>query len=236
VFVFLHGGGYVGGDLASHDNVCRELATAADAVVVAIDYRLAPEHPYPAPVHDSADAAAWVAAHAAELGGDPGRVGVAGDSAGGGLAAAVTLHARDHGGPAIAFQLLIYPKLDFVGDHPSHHEAPVGLGVGPEMAGLFDQAYLPDVSRRGEPLASPLLAPDLAGLPPALVVAAETDNLRDEAEAYGRALSGAGVPVATIRAVGQGHGFLHLTPLDPATGLLANSVFAAAGRALRGGA
>jgi acetyl esterase len=233
-FVFFHGGGFVLGDLDSHDPVCRELATAAGAVVVAVDYRLAPEHPYPAPVEDAVDATAWVAAQAGELGIDAARLGVAGDSAGGCLAAATALHGRDHGGPALVLQVLVYPKLDFVGDHPSHHEPATGLGVPPEMAALFDRSYIPDESHRGEPLASPLLAPDLTGLPPALVVAGEQDTLRDEAEAYCRRLAEAGVAVAGMRALGLGHGFLSVTGFEPTAALFAAGLYAAAGRLLRG--
>jgi acetyl esterase len=232
-FVFFHGGGFVLGDLDSHDPVCRELATAAEAVVVAVDYRLAPEHPYPAPVEDAVDATAWVAAHAGELGIDTGRLGVAGDSAGGCLAAAAALHGRDHGGPALALQVLVYPKLDFVGDHPSHHEPPTGLGVPPEMAALFDRSYIPDERRRGEALASPLLAPDLSGLPRAVVVAGEQDSLRDEAEAYARRLAEAGVAVAGMRALGLGHGFLSVTGFDPAAALFASGLYAVAGHLVR---
>jgi acetyl esterase len=234
VFVYLHGGGFVSGGLDSHDNVCRELATGARAVVVAVDYRLAPEHPFPAPVHDAADATAWVADHAAELGGDAARLGVAGDSAGAGLAAAVALDARDRGGPAIALQVLVYPKIDFVGEHASHTEQFGGFGISPETGAVFDRAYLPDENLRGDPLASPLAAPDLAGLPPALVVAAARDTLRDEAEAYGRRLHKAGVPVASLRALGQAHGFLHLSPVDPGAALFNASLWAAAGAGVRG--
>jgi acetyl esterase len=232
-FVFFHGGGFVLGDLDSHDGVCRELAGSADAVVVSVDYRLAPEHPYPAPVEDAVDATAWVAAQSSALGIDGDRLGVIGDSAGGGLAAAAALDAQLRGGPALALQVLVYPKLDFVGDHPSHHETATGLSVPPEMAALFDQSYIPDESRRAEPLASPLLAPDLSGLPRALVVAAEQDTLRDEGEAYGRRLAEAGVEVATMRAVGLGHGFLSMAAFDPGAALFATGLFAAAGRALR---
>jgi acetyl esterase len=232
--VFFHGGGFVAGGLDTHDTVCRELATGAGALVVSVEYRLAPEHPYPAAVEDAIDATAWVVANAAHLDADPTRIGVAGDSAGGTLATAVALDARDRGGPALALQFLLYPKMDFVHDHPSHHEDPGEMGIPTEMATLFDRSYLPDPDRRGEPLASPLVAPDLAGLPPAFVVSAHRDTLRDEAEAYARRLHQAGVAVATIRAVGMDHGFCNLTPLAPATRLLATSLYAAAGHSLGG--
>jgi acetyl esterase len=233
-FMFFHGGGFVAGSIASHDNVCRELAGVAGAVVVSVDYRLAPEHPYPAGVDDAVDATTWVAANAGDLGVDEGRMGVAGDSAGACLATAVALHARDQGGPALALQVLAYPKIDFVNDHPSHHEdvGPAGISMG--MARLFDSSYLPDPAQRHEPFASPLAAPDLAGLPPAIIVSAARDTLRDEAEQYGRRLHKAGVPVATMRAVGLLHGFLNMTPVQPAGRLFARSVYAAAGLALRG--
>jgi acetyl esterase len=234
VFVYLHGGGFVSGGLGSHDNVCRELAAGAGAVVVAVDYRLAPEHPFPAPVHDAADATAWVAANAAELGADPGRLAVAGDSAGAGLAAAVAIDARDRGGPAIALQVLVYPKIDFVGEHASHGESFGGFGITAETAEVFDRAYLPEPAMRSDPLASPLAAPDLSGLPPAVVVAAARDTLRDEAEAYAKRLHEAGVPVASLRALGQAHGFLHLSPLDAGVALFNATLWAGAGAALRG--
>jgi acetyl esterase len=234
VFVFLHGGGFVAGSIDSHDNVARELAIEARAQVISVDYRLAPEHPYPAAVHDAVDATAWVVASADELGIDPTRLGTAGDSAGAGLATAVALHSRDNDGPTVALQLLVYPKIDFVGDHPSHHE-PVGeVGITAELAALFDRSYLPDASRRAEPLASPLAAPDLSNLPPTIVVSAERDTLRDEAERYGQRLHQAGVTVATVRAVGLPHGFLNTTTIVEASRLFARTLYAGAGVALRG--
>jgi acetyl esterase len=235
-FVFFHGGGFVSGSIDTHDNVCRELAAVAAATVVSVEYRLAPEHPYPAAVEDAIDATAWVAGHLAELGIDGARLGVAGDSAGACLATAVALDARDSGGPALALQLLAYPKIDFVNDHPSHHEPVAIMGITPELADLFDRHYLPDPARHGDPLASPLANAELAGLPPALILAAERDTLRDEAELYGRRLHKAGVTVATMRAVGLLHGFLNMTTIQPAGRLAARSFYAAAGLALAEGA
>lgn len=231
-FVFFHGGGFVAGSIDTHDNVARELAAVAGAAVVSVDYRLAPEHPFPAGVEDAVDATAWVVAQAADLGLDAGRLGVAGDSAGACLATAVAIQARDDGGPALRLQLLAYPKIDFVNEYPSHRAdlGPAAISLG--MARLFDSSYLPDPALRNEPLASPLATADLTGLPPALIVAAERDSLRDEAEAYGRRLHKAGVTVATMRAVGLLHGFLNVTTIQPAGRLFARSVYAAAGLAL----
>jgi acetyl esterase len=233
VVVYYHGGGWVIGDLDTHDAVCREIAARAGVVVAAVDYRLAPEHPFPAAVEDAVDATAWVAGDATDLGIDPARLAVAGDSAGACLATAVAIHARDHGGPALRLQLLAYPKIDFVNDHPSHHLdfGPAGISLG--MARLFDNSYLPDPARRTDPLASPLATAELTGLPPALIVAAERDTLRDEAELYGRRLHKAGVTVATMRAVGLLHGFLNMTGIQPAGRLFARSAYAAAGLALK---
>jgi acetyl esterase len=235
VFVFFHGGGFVSGSIDSHDNLCRELAAVAGAAVVSVEYRLAPEHPFPAGVEDAFDATAWVSASAAELDIAADRMAVAGDSAGGCLATAVALQARDNGGPALALQFLAYPKIDFVNDHPSHHESFGALGINLGMARLFDSSYLPDPTLRHDPLASPLAVADLEGLPPAIIVSAARDTLRDEAELYGRRLHKSGVTVATVRAMGLLHGFLNLTPIQPAGRLMARSVYAAAGLALRDG-
>ncbi|HEU4324329.1 MAG TPA: alpha/beta hydrolase [Roseiflexaceae bacterium] len=232
VVAFFHGGGFVLGDLDSHEGLCRELATAARALLLSVDYRLAPEHPFPAGLEDAYDATAWLAGAAAELGGDPGRLGVAGDSAGGNLATATAMLAKAQGGPAIAFQLLFYPKLDFVNEYPSYAEAHEH-GIPRGMSWFFDDCYLPDRARRADPLASPVLASDLAGMPPGLIVSADADKLRDEAEVYGQALRSAGVSVATLRAVGQMHGFATITEAVPSALLIVRAAAALMGDALR---
>lgn len=208
LLVYFHGGGWVLGSLATHDGICRDLAAGAGCVVVSVDYRLAPEHRYPAAAEDCYAAAQWCAAHAAEIGADPGRIAVGGDSAGGNLAAVVAQMARDRGGPRLVFQLLVYPVTDAACDTPSYRDNAAGyLLTAPDMAWFWGH-YLGDARARGEePYASPLRARDLAGLPPALVVTAELDPLRDEGEAYGAALERAGVAARVTRYDGMIHGF-----------------------------
>ena len=191
VVAFFHGGGFIAGDLDSHDGLCRELAAAARAVLVAVAYRLAPETPLPGGLEDAYDATTWLAAAAPELGADPRRLGVAGDSAGANLATGVAMLARAHRSVSIAFQLLLYPKLDFVNTYPSHEENRAS-GIPRAVSEFFDDCYLLDRARRADPLASPVLATDLTGMQPGLIVSADADTLRDEAEAYGQALRQAG--------------------------------------------
>ena len=232
VVAFFHGGGFIAGDLDSHDGLCRELAAAARAVLVAVAYRLAPETPFPGGLEDAYDATTWLAASAPELGADPRRLGVAGDSAGANLATGVAMLARAHRSVSIAFQLLLYPKLDFVNTYPSHEEnrAP---GIPRAVGEFFDDCYLPDRARRADPLASPVLAADLTGMPPGLIVSADADTLRDEAEAYGQALRQAGSSVATLRAIGLPHGFASMTELVPSAQLITRAAAALMGDALR---
>ncbi len=208
--MFLHGGGWVTGDLDSHDATCRALANASGCKVVAIDYRLAPEHKFPAGLEDSYAALRWLAAHAAELGIDARRIAVCGDSAGGNLAAAVALMARDRGGPALAFQVLVYPVTQHAFDTPSYREYGQGYLLTLEGMQWNWNHYLPDAAAGRDPLASPLLAPDLRGLPPALVIVAECDPLCDESEAYAARLAAAGVAVDCKRYDGMLHAFFTL--------------------------
>ena len=193
ILVFYHGGGFRLGDLDCYDPICRELADRADAIVVSVAYRLAPEYRYPAAVADSYAALEWVHAHAAEIGGDGGQIAVGGDSAGGNLAAVVSLKARDRSGPPIVFQLLIYPWLNLVEMETESHKlfAESYLLAGAQLELMRDE-YLPDLADRRHPYASPLLADDLGDLPPALVITAGFDPLRDEGEAYARKLADAG--------------------------------------------
>jgi len=229
--VFLHGGGWVAGSLASHDHLCRAITLGADAAVVAVDYRLAPEHPYPAALRDAEAATAWVAAHARELGIDPDRRAVGGDSAGGALAAAVARRARDRGGPRLAFQVLIYPALDADFDTPSYLEYAEGYLLTRAAMVWYWGHYLPDPSSlRGDPDACPMAADGLAGLPPALVITAGYDPLRDEGEAYARRLRADGVETGLTRYPGMVHGFLrrHAT-FDAAEAALAEVAAAVRG-------
>jgi acetyl esterase len=209
--VYFHGGGWVLGSLATHDGICRSLAAGAGCVVVSVDYRLAPEHRYPAAAEDCYAATQWCAAHAAELGADGSRVAVGGDSAGGNLSAVVAQMARDRGGPPLVFQLLIYPVTDAARDTQSYRENAEGyLLTAGDMAWFWNH-YLGDARARGaEAYASPIRAASLAGLPPALVITAEFDPLRDEGEAYGAALESAGVAAKVTRYDGMIHGFFGL--------------------------
>jgi acetyl esterase len=209
VVVYFHGGGFVIGNIATHDTTCQRLAAGVPAVVVSVDYRLAPEHHFPAAIDDCDAATKWVAAHAAELGGDPTRLAVAGDSAGGNLAAVVARRARDAGGPAIAFQLLVYPVTDLTSSLPSYVENGTGYLLEAATIVWFYDHYLDGADPRHAD-ASPLFVDDLAGLPPALVLTAEFDPLRDEGEAYAERMRDAGVAVTTSRYDGMIHGFYGL--------------------------
>ncbi|MEM6703535.1 MAG: alpha/beta hydrolase [Acidobacteriota bacterium] len=213
LLVYYHGGGWVIGDLDTHDRACRELAEGSGCVVVSVDYRLAPEAPFPAAVDDSYAALEWVAAHAEEFGGDARRLAVGGDSAGGNLAAVLCLLARDRGGPKIAFQLLVYPAVDMRFAHASVDENGEGYVLTKEHMAFFRGHYMPPEADLEDPRASPLLADSHEGLPPALVITAEFDPLRDEGEAYGAALNADGVPVEVSRYDGQVHIFFQLTPM-----------------------
>ncbi len=211
LLVWFHGGGWVLGDLDTADSTCRSLTVKSGSVVVSVDYRLAPENPYPAGVEDAWAATRWIAAQAEELGGDPGRIAVGGDSAGGNLAAVTAIQALRAGGPRLCYQLLIYPVTDGSMSHPSYRENGEGYQLTADAMEWFYQLYLGEGDRR-DPCVSPLhaAASDLVGLPPALLVTAEFDPLRDEGEAYGRRLEGAGVPVRLSRYDGQIHGFFSL--------------------------
>ena len=205
--VYFHGGGWVVGDLDSHDPACRALANAAGCVVVSVGYRLAPEHQFPAAADDAYVATRWVADNPAELGIDGTRIAVGGDSAGGNLAAVVALMARDRGGPPLAFQLLIYPVTDSACDTASYEANATGYLLEKADMQWFWRHYLGAADAGSDPYASPLRASDLAGLPPALVLTAEFDPLRDEGEAYAARLQEAGVRTKVIRYDGVIHGF-----------------------------
>jgi acetyl esterase len=213
--VWYHGGGWVVCDLDTHDAVCRRLSLGADAVVVSVDYRLAPEHRFPAAADDCATATRWAFENAASIGADPARVVVAGDSAGGNLAAAVTLRLRDEDGPRAVGQLLVYPVTDHhTAGFPSYAECAEGYGLTDHVMAWFWDHYLGGpldaAAARGlSPQAAPLRAPDLRSLPPALVITAEYDVLRDEGEAYAARLREAGVPVEAERFDGMHHGFFN---------------------------
>jgi acetyl esterase len=208
VLIYFHGGGFVLGSLDSHDAVARDLALGGDCVVVSVGYRLAPEHPFPASVYDSVAAARWVHSHAAEIGADPTRIAVGGDSAGGNLTTVVALRLRDEGGPALTGQLLVYPvtrlRAPIEGSLQVYAE---GYFLRARNTAWFEDMYLGTSSLAGHPHASPLLADDLSNLPPALVITAEFDPLRDQGEAYALRLIEAGVATTLSRYDGAIHGF-----------------------------
>jgi acetyl esterase len=213
ILVYAHGGGFVFCDLDSHDELCRNITNRIAAVVVSVAYRLAPEHRWPAAADDFRAATEWAAHHASSLGGDPGRIVVGGDSAGGNLAAVTALMARDRGGPALAAQFLIYPVLAADFDNESYRLFGRGYyNPKPAMEWYWDQ-YVPAVTDRAHPYATPLNA-DLRGLPAAVFVIAGHDPLRDEALAYSAALEAAGVTVVRARFDGAVHGFMSMPTLD----------------------
>ena len=227
---YAHGGGWVVGTLNAFDPLCRALANASGALVASIEYRLAPEHPFPAALADVRAAVRWLAAHAQELGADPARLAVAGDSAGANLATVTARRLRDEGGPPLRFQALIYPVCDYSLDTPSYRENGSGFGLSAASMKRYWELYL-DGADGSHPDASPLRADDLAGLPPAWVLTVRHDVLRDEGEAYARALAAAGVPVALRRYDGAVHGFCRW--LGKAA--IARRAVAEAGAALRAG-
>jgi acetyl esterase len=213
LLVYFHGGGWVIGGIQSHDGLCRSLANAAACAVLSIDYRLAPEHKFPAPVDDCYAATAWAVSNAASLGADPARVAIGGDSAGGNLTAVVAQLARDRKSPPLRFQLLIYPATDAGYDTPSYRENATGYFLELDGMRWFYDHYLRSEADRADPRASPLRATDLRELPPALVITAEFDPLRDEGEHYAARLREADVPVTLTRYDGMIHGFFGMAPL-----------------------
>jgi acetyl esterase/lipase len=215
LLVYFHGGGWVIGDLDTHDGLCRFLAANADVVVLSVDYRLAPEHPFPAAVEDSFAAFAWATTQAGEIAADPARIAVGGDSAGGNLAAAVSLLARDNEGPKPAMQLLIYPVTDAIGGQPSRGLFATGFMLTRADMDWFERHYLPRGIDGTDPRVSMLGAENLAGLPPAYVATAGFDPLRDEGEAYAERMREAGVRVALRRHPGLIHSFANMTAFSP---------------------
>ena len=210
VLVYFHGGGWVIGNLDTHDGICRSLANRVGCLVVSVDYRLAPEHPFPAAPEDCYAATRWLAEHAGSLGGDKGRIAVGGDSAGGNLAAVVALMARDRGGPKLAFQLLVYPATDTDFETRSYRENSEGYFLTRADMVWFWNHYAPRDEDRRNPYAAPLRAASLRGLPPALVITAEFDPLCDDGNAYAARLREDGVPVRLSQQDGLIHGFFQM--------------------------
>lgn len=212
--VFFHGGGWVIGNLDSHDVACRTLADEGQLIVISVDYRLAPEHKFPAAVEDAIAATEWIAGNARELGVDASRIVVGGDSAGGNLTAVVAIHARDTG-VKLAGQVLIYPATDFAMTHPSHSEPETSAILTHTVIRWFRDHYLGGVSDGEDWQASPARADNLAGLPPAFVLTAGADPLRDEGDEYARRLEEAGVTVTYQTYPGQFHGFITMGKILP---------------------
>ncbi|MET9557259.1 alpha/beta hydrolase [Streptomyces sp. NPDC006645] len=217
VIVYYHGGGWVLGDLADVEPLGRTLAARSGCAVVLVDYRLAPEHRHPAAVDDACEALRWAADHRAEIAGGDVPLIVAGDSAGGNLAAVAAQRARDDGAPALALQILVCPATDCDLETPSYHAPENQLLLSRDLMIRFWDHYLPDAASRTAPAASPLRAADLSGLAPAEIITAEYDVLRDEGEAYAERLREAGVEVELRRFEGQAHGFFTMTGLLPAS-------------------
>jgi acetyl esterase len=214
IVCYFHGGGWVFMGVETHDRVCRRLANASGAIVVSVEYRLAPEHRFPAPLDDCSAAIRWLADHGAELRGDPTRLAVAGDSAGGNLSAAAALRARTEG-PPLAAQALVYPACDAAGDTASYETNGEGFLLTARDMRWFWECYLGPGGDPDDPYASPLRAADLGRLPPTIVITAEYDPLRDEGEELARRLDGADVPVELHRFDGMLHGFLGMDAWVP---------------------
>lgn len=210
--LYLHGGGFVLGSVATHDVFCRELCLKTGAVVVSVDYRLAPEHPFPAAPDDCVAAGRWVAAHIDELGGDAGRIAVAGDSAGGCLTAVVSQDLAESG-VDLAGQLLIYPLTDVTADYPSRERNGSGYYLDQQALEFFAKHYITDFAQLADPRVSPMRHPKLSALPPTVVVTAEFDPLCDQGAAFAEAVADAGVDVTYRCFPGLIHGFIHFGPL-----------------------
>jgi len=227
--VFVHGGGWVFGDLDTHDNLCRAIANSADGTVLSVDYRLAPEHKFPKAVDDSWAAFTWAHANAAELSIDPDRLAIGGDSAGGNLAAVVAIEAKQRGGPRIASQILLYPVVDMAQNTNSYKELAKGYNLTASVMAWFRDHYLNGPADIANWRASPILASDIAGLPPAFIAVAGCDPLHDEGVAYAKLLKQNDVAVTLRRFPGQMHGFASMSGFLKA----ADEVIADIGAALK---
>jgi acetyl esterase len=230
--VYLHGGGWVIGSLESHDRMCRQLANRAGICVIAVDYRLAPEHPFPAALDDAAAALRWVAEQAAELHLHPRAIAIGGDSAGGNLAAVLALMGRDGSVPAACYQALLYPALDLTADSDSYRSVTGGVPLTAATMHYFIGHYTPQAADRLHWRASPLRAPSLAGAPAALLLTLAHDPLCDEGLAYARRLDRDGVRVTALHCNDQTHGLLGQGKLVPAANLIADFVFGTIGHEL----
>ena len=234
VVLYIHGGGWVVGSIATHDNICRRLSNYARAIVVSVGYRLAPEYKFPAALEDVYAALQWVHAESGSFGGDPGRIAVSGDSAGGNLAVAVCLITRDRGGPPVRFQALAYPAVDASNlDRESYRMNGKGYYLTKSAIERIIPLYVNKAAEVLDPYVSPLLTKDVRGLPPGLVITAEFDPLLSEGEAYAARLSESGIPCSMHRYDGMIHGFVSLTGLLPQAGQAIGEMAAAISEALQ---
>jgi acetyl esterase len=213
--VFYHGGGYIACGISSHERLCVRLARLAECAVASVDYRLAPEHAFPAAVEDAFTALKWVANHGADYGLDAKRLAIGGDSAGGTLATVTAIRARDNGGPALLHQLLIYPGTDLTGETESEQLYRSGYFLDADFSEMCLNSYLPNKADRAHPWASPIFTKNLAHLPPATIITAECDPLRDEGKAYATLLNGAGTKATYTDYAGVFHGFASLFGMLP---------------------
>ena len=214
--VFLHGGGFVMGSIATHDRACRRLASASGASILSLDYRRAPEHPWPAAVDDAMATLRWIASRPPQLDPQPSTVAIAGDSAGGTVAALACIRARDEAEAAPGLQVLIYANTDLTNSGASMQSEGHGFGLEVEDIEWFNAQWVPDPAMRGDPRVSPLYAPDLSDLPAAIVITCEHDPLRDQGEAYAQRLRSAGVATTLRREPGMVHNFLLWDIISPA--------------------
>jgi len=234
VILYIHGGGWVVGSIASHDNICRKLANRSGSIVISVGYQLAPESKFPAAIEDVYAALRWAHAEAGSFGGDPGRLAVAGDSAGGNLAAAVCLVTRDRGGPAIRFQALAYPAVDASNqDRESYRLNGSGYYLTKDIIERVIPLYVNKAAEVLDPYVSPLLAGDVRGLPPTLVITAQFDPLMSEGEAYAARLLESGISCRAHRYNGMMHGFVSFTGLLPQAGQAIGEMAAALSEALQ---
>ena len=234
VVLFIHGGGWMVGSIATHDNICRRLSNCAGALVVSVGYRLAPENKFPAALEDVYTALQWANAESGAFGGDPGRMAVAGDSAGGNLAAAVCLVTRDRGGPSVRFQALAYPGLDASDlDRESYILNGKGYFLTKNIIEQVIPQYVNNAAEVFDPYVSPLLAKDVSGLPPGFVITAGFDPLMSEGEAYAARLSGSGIPCRARRYNSMIHGFISLSGLLPQAGQAIGEMATAISEALQ---
>ena len=232
--VYLHGGGWTIGSIQTHDRACRRLAQASGLPLLSVEYRLAPEHPWPAAIDDTVAVVRWVASGPDELATRPPAVGIVGDSAGGTLATLACLRLRDEADDALPdVQVLLYPNTDLTGSQPSMREKATGYGLEATGVRFFNSQWVPDPARWNDPGVSPLHVTDLAGMPTAIVIPAEHDPLRDEGEAYARRLQHAGVDVRARREAGLVHGFMTLDEISPACAAAADRAAGDLAEALR---